>query len=73
LSDIRRSDIFRGHFGKNFHGCPMSVLVKIVPPLAYPPKQLRYKDSAYQDVYKDGWEIEMLRIIEKALNFHWIL
>ena len=23
LSDIRRSDIYRGYFGKNFHGCPV--------------------------------------------------
>jgi hypothetical protein len=73
LSDIRGSDIFRGYFGKNFHGYPASVLVKIVPPLVYPPKHFWYKDSPYQDVYDDGWEIDTLRIIEKALNFHWIL
>jgi hypothetical protein len=33
LSDIRRSDIFRGKFGKNFHRCPIKVYVRKFPTL----------------------------------------
>jgi hypothetical protein len=31
LSDIRRSDIFRGKLVKNFHGCPIQVNVREFP------------------------------------------
>jgi hypothetical protein len=68
LSDIRRSDIFRGYVGKNFHGCPIKVYVRVLHPLLLPPKRVWYNESYYQDVYEDGWEIEMLKSIGKAKN-----
>ena len=67
LSDIRRSDIFRGYFVKNFHGCPMKVYVRELPPLVYPPKRDWYKDIYNQKVYADGWEIETIRITGNTL------
>ena len=68
LRDIRRSEIFRGHFVKNYHGCPLIVHVDIKPPNVFPPKRIWYNDSGYQNVYEDGIEIELLRIIGNALN-----
>jgi hypothetical protein len=73
VSDIRRSDIFRGYFGKNFHGCPMKVYVREQPPFVYPPKRDWYKDIFKQKVYVNGWEIEMLRIIGNALNMSLVI
>ena len=68
LSDIRRSDVFKRHFYKNLQGCPVSLYLDITPPpkLVNPPKRFLYKDSAYQDVYKDGWDIKLLRIIRNT-------
>ena len=68
LSDIRRSDIFRGHFGKNLYGCAVYVQVEITPPSVYPPKRIWYNNSGYHNIYEDGIEIELLRIIGNALN-----
>jgi hypothetical protein len=68
LSDIKRRDIFRGHFGKNLHGCALYVHVEINPPSVYPPKQIWYNNSGYHNIYEDGIEIELLRIIGRALN-----
>jgi len=68
LSDIRRSDIFRGNVGKKLHGCALNVHVEIKPPSVYPPKRIWYNNSGYQNVYEDGIEIELLGIIGNALN-----
>ena len=68
LSDIRRSDIFRGYNNKNFQGCPFKVFVRTMYPLVYPPKHVRYNDSYNQTVYEEGIEIEMLKLIGNALN-----
>ena len=68
LNDIRRSQIFRGKVGKNFHGCPLIVHVQIKPPSVFPPKRIWYKNSGYQNVYEDGIEIELIRIIGNSLN-----
>ena len=68
LSDIRRSDIFRGFYGMNFHGCLMKVNVRSLPPLVNNPRTVWNNISGNQKVYEDGWEIEMLRIIGSALN-----
>jgi hypothetical protein len=68
VSDIARSDVFRGNFGKNFHGCPMKVSVKFMPPLVNKPRTVSDIGSGSHNVYEDGWEIEMLRIIGEALN-----
>jgi hypothetical protein len=68
LSDIRRRDIFRGKFGKNLHRCPLNVYVEIKPPSVFPSKRIWYNNSGYQNVYEDGIEIELLRIIGNALN-----
>jgi hypothetical protein len=50
LSDIRRVEIFRRYFGKNVHGCPNKLYVRIYPPLMSPPKRIRYNESYYQNV-----------------------
>jgi hypothetical protein len=68
VSDIRRRDIFRGHFGKNLHGCALNVHVEIIPPSVYPPKRIWHNNSGYQNVYEDGIEIELIQIIGNSLN-----
>ena len=67
LSDIRRSDIFRG-YNKNFQGCHFKVFVRTLIPLVYPPKHVRYNDSYNQTVYEKGLEIDMLKVIGNKLN-----
>jgi hypothetical protein len=68
LSDIKKSDIFRGYIDKNFHGCPFKVYVRTMFPLVYPPKLVRYNDSYSRTVYEEGMEIEMLKLIGNSLN-----
>ena len=34
----------------------------------FPPKRIWYNNSGYQNVYEDGIEIELIRIIGNALN-----
>jgi hypothetical protein len=68
LNDIRKSDIFRGYIAKNFQGCLLGVQVEIKPPFVYPPKQIWYNDSGYRNVYEDGSEIELIRIIGNSLS-----
>jgi hypothetical protein len=68
LSDIRRRDIFRGSVGKNLHGCALNVHVEINPPSVYPPKRIWDSNFGYRNVYEDGIEIELLRIIGNGLN-----
>jgi hypothetical protein len=36
-SDIHQSGIFRGYIRKNFHKCPITVLVRVKPPFVSPP------------------------------------
>jgi hypothetical protein len=61
LSDIRRSDIFRGYIDKNFNGCPITVVIRENP-------FMRYLTRPYQPIDIREWNVEMLRLIEKALN-----
>jgi len=68
LSDIRRSDIFRGYNENNFQECPFKVYVRTMYPLVYPPKQVRYNSSYSQTVYEEEMEIEMLKVIGNALS-----
>jgi len=68
LSDIRRNDIYRGYFGKNFHGCRIQMIVREIPPLVNLPRTVCYNEFECHSVYEDGWEIEMLRIIGNVLN-----
>ena len=42
--------------------------VEINPPSVFPPKRIWYNNSAYLNVYEDGIEIELVRIIGNALN-----
>jgi hypothetical protein len=67
LSDIR-SDIFRGKFAKNFHGCPIQVNVRKFPLLVYSTEHISSNDSNYQPIYVEEWEVELVRVIGKALN-----
>jgi hypothetical protein len=68
LSDIRKNDIFKRIYDKNFHRCPISVRVNRAPPFVELPKRVWNNGSGYQDVYEDGWEIKMLKIIGNSLN-----
>ena len=68
LSDISSRDIFRAHYAKNLHGCPLNVHVEINPPSVFPPKRIWYNNSGYQNVYANGIEIELIRIIGNSLN-----
>jgi len=68
LTDIRRSDIFRGKFGKNLHGSALNVHADINPPSVYPPHRIWYNNSGYHNVYEDGIEIELLGIIGNELK-----
>jgi hypothetical protein len=38
------------------------------PPFVNPTSNIWYKDSGYQDVYENGCDIEVLRIIRNSLN-----
>jgi len=67
-SDIRSRDIFREYIGKNLQGCPLNVHVDIKPRYVYPPKQILYNNSGYQDNYEDGFEIQLIREIGNSLN-----
>jgi len=68
LRDIRRTDVFRGYFIRNFQGCPMIVNERCLPPRVNEPKTVWNNGCDYQKLFNEGWEIEMLRIIGKALN-----
>jgi hypothetical protein len=68
LSDIRRSEIFREYFGKNFHTYPFTVYVRTMSPLLYPPELVRYNDAYNQTVYDERFEIEMLKVFANAIN-----
>jgi hypothetical protein len=68
FGEIRKRDIFKKYFGKNLHGCPLNVHVEIKPPFVYPPKIIWEKESGYQDVYEDGMEIDLLKMIGYSLN-----
>ena len=68
VSDIRRSDIRKRHFDKYLKGCPVSFYFDINYPFVNPPKRIWYNDRSYQDVYEDGWDIELLKIMLMVLN-----
>ena len=48
--DIRKSDIFRRFYDKNFHKCSIAVHVLTATPLVNQLKRVWNKDSGYQDV-----------------------
>jgi hypothetical protein len=68
LSDIRRSDIFRGYLGKNFHGCPINAFVTVFPLLVYSSRPIGYDESKIQPLDISEWEVELVRVIGKVLN-----
>ena len=68
LSDIRRSEIFRGYIDNNFHGCPFHMHIRKLPLLVYLTGPNLYNDSNHQHFYVDEWEVELVRVIGKALN-----
>jgi hypothetical protein len=61
LSDIRRSDIFRGHIDKNFNGCPITIIENENPFMGY-------STDEYHTIDVREWEVELLRVIGNALN-----
>jgi hypothetical protein len=68
LSDLRRSEIFRGPIDKNFNGCPIQFLLTELPSLVYSTEQGSYNDSKFQAKYFQELEVELVRVIGKALN-----
>jgi hypothetical protein len=68
VCDFRRSEIFGGYFDKNFHGCPINVFVRVFPLLVYSTGPVDYNDSKHQHSYVSEWEVELIRVIGKALN-----
>ena len=68
LNDFRRSEIFRGYFDKNFHGCPVNVFVKVWPILVYSTGHIGYNDPKHQYIYVGEWAVELMRVIGKTLN-----
>jgi len=68
LSDFRRIEIFRGYFSKNFHGCPIQMFVTLFPLLVYETGHKLYNDSKHQYFSGEEWEVEIARVIGKALN-----
>jgi hypothetical protein len=61
LSDISRSDIFRGYNDKNFNGCPITIVI-IEKPLLW------YSTDHYQTIDFRGWQIDLFSVIGNALN-----
>jgi hypothetical protein len=53
---------------ERFHRCSIAVRVQEAPPFLNKPKRVWKNSSSYQDVYEDGMEIEMLKIIENSMN-----
>jgi len=68
FSDIKKNNMFQKIYNKDFHKCPIRVHVHTAPPFVYPPQCIWNKDSEYQNVYEDGWEIELLGVVGNALN-----
>jgi hypothetical protein len=68
LSDIRRSGLFKGYFGRNLHQCPVTVHVSVQTPFVNRPKSFRYNNSEYYNIYEDGLDIQLLKIIGTTLN-----
>jgi hypothetical protein len=68
VSDIRRNDIFKGHFVKNLHGCTIKVHFNIRRPHVNPPKRILNNNSGYHSVYDGGWEIELLGTVAISLK-----
>ena len=68
LSDITKNTIHKRYYEKNFHRCSIAVRVHEVPLFVNKPKRVSINSSGYQDVYVDGMEIEMLKIIGNLLN-----
>ena len=68
LYDFRRSDIFRGYFINNFHGCRINVYVREFPLLVYSTAHIWYNDSKHKYFYVEEWEVELVKVIGKAFN-----
>ena len=69
LSDIRRSDIKRGYFGKNFHGCPTNMYMSLWSLAVYSSGHIWCNDSTHHSYfYFDAWGVELATVIGKALN-----
>jgi len=68
LSDIRKSEIIRGYFDKNFHRCPINVYIVELPFSMYSPTNIWYNDSNHQYLYVEESEAELVRVIGKTLK-----
>jgi hypothetical protein len=67
LSEFRRSDIFRGRFDKNFHGCPISVGLGSWLVEVYSTRDIS-NSTKYKEINISKLESELLNLIGKALN-----
>jgi len=68
LSDVTKNHIFKRFYEKSFHRCSIAVRVLTAPLFVNKPKRVWKNSSGYQDVYEDGMEMEMLKIIGYSLN-----
>lgn len=68
-SDIHQSDIFRGYVSKNFHRCPLRVLMRVKAPFVMPPSPIWLNASRmYTLIYHSGWDIGIITAIADSLN-----
>jgi hypothetical protein len=68
ISDIRKSGLYKIYFERNLHQCAIRMHANVIPPLVNGPKRVCYKDYDCHNVYEDGLEIELPRIIANSLN-----
>jgi hypothetical protein len=67
LSDIRRSDIFRGYIEETFHGCSTNVYVKEFSLILYSTRHIWYNDKK-DSINATESKVELVKVIRKALN-----
>jgi hypothetical protein len=67
FSDIKKIEIFRKNYKKDFQKCHITVHVRTEPPFVNEPKLIWNKESGFQNVYESGWEIELLGVVGNTL------
>jgi len=68
LRGIRRCEIFRGYFDKNFYGFPINVHIGKLPLPVYSTRHIWYNESKHQYFYFEERYFEVVRVIGKVLN-----
>jgi hypothetical protein len=74
FSDIQYSGALKRQPGKNFHGCPVKVLVRECPFFLEPPHRVWNNDAGrYDFIYQKGLDIAILTVISESLNMPLVL